>query len=150
MSLTVKDQPTKDELAERLDFTFELLSRGLHKSEIKKQIRAKYGDLSARTIESYLSRAREKVLLLIQSNKNTVRAESYAFYEAMQRDGNATVREKILARERIDKLLGLDAPTNININHLDKEIEEQLARLGLAEEASLSQETKDDFTADAK
>lgn len=36
------------------------------------------------------------------------RAEAYAFYCSILRDPNATVQEQLTARERIDKLLGLD------------------------------------------
>lgn len=98
---------------EREDYVFEMLSRGLHKSVIKKSFRARFDEdglpTPARTIENYIARARERVLLVLSRTREEERAQSVAFYEAMARDETATVGELIRARERIDKLLGLEA-----------------------------------------
>ncbi|QDT44552.1 hypothetical protein Pan241w_46640 [Gimesia alba] len=40
--------------------------------------------------------------------KKQHRAEAYVFYRNILRDPNATVQEQLTARERLDKLLGLD------------------------------------------
>lgn len=103
-------KPTQEEIQEREDLMYELLSRTILKSQIKKQFRKKYGDVSPRTIDRYLSRARARQLAEAGTSKDEMRAESRAFYEAMARDPQSDPRSKLIARERIDRLFGLDAP----------------------------------------
>jgi len=105
-------RPTSQEIQEREDLAFDLLSRCYHKSQIKKHFKEKYS-CDARTVERYLSRARKRMDVQAAQGKSMLRAESFAFYSSVLRDNRATPREKILARERIDKLYGLDAPVKI-------------------------------------
>lgn len=44
----------------------------------------------------------------LNKDKPDLRAEAYVFYRNILRDPNATVHEQLTARERLDKLLGLD------------------------------------------
>lgn len=103
-------RPTQAEEQEREDFAYELICRSLLKSVIKAQFRKKFGDLSPRTIEGYLARARTRILAEAQRTKDEMRADSRAFYDAVTRDPQADHRSKLIARERIDRLFGLDAP----------------------------------------
>lgn len=52
--------------------------------------------------------ARQKMQQAIESELNHYRAEVYAFYRSILRNPESTAHEKLLARERMDKLLGLD------------------------------------------
>lgn len=45
--------------------------------------------------------------------KEVFRCESLSFYEAKMTDSKATVAEQIRARQRVDELLGLDAPKQV-------------------------------------
>jgi hypothetical protein len=113
-------RPTEEEEQEREDFAFELLSRCLHKSQIKKQFIARY-EVTARTVEKYLSRARERMVAEARQGRDDLRAESLSFYYTILRSGEATPREKISARERIDRLFGLDMPIKIAPTSVDGE-----------------------------
>jgi hypothetical protein len=100
-------RPTKAQIEERIQACVKLLSQGKRKEEIKKAVMRQY-DVVARTVEVYLSRAR--VILLKQSQKSATehRADSYALYLEIASDTKAARRDRIKARERIDKLLGLE------------------------------------------
>lgn len=90
----------------------EMLTRGLKKHQIKAAFLKEYGT-GARTVERYLQRAR--AVLRAESGKDTADhvSESYGFYRSVLNNANATVREKILAQECIDKLLGLRKPFKV-------------------------------------
>lgn len=121
-------QPTSAELQEREDLAFDLLSRCFHKSQIKKHFKERY-NCSARTVEKYLSRARGRMAIQAQQAKGDLRAESLAFYLSVLRNNAATVKDKLLARERIDRLYGLDAPLKIkDVTEADK-LKEQAKEL---------------------
>lgn len=110
MAETVR--PTRGQEEAREDYAFELLSRALHKSQIKTLFQKKF-DCSARTVERYLARARARMIELSGKSKEEHRQEALAFYLSCLRHPEATVKEKVYARERIDKLLGLDAPQQV-------------------------------------
>jgi hypothetical protein len=52
-------RPTRQEYRERVALTRSLLAERLPKADIKRALRQRYGDLSPRTIERYIHRARE-------------------------------------------------------------------------------------------
>jgi hypothetical protein len=90
------------------------LSRRLHKCDIKALLKKQYG-LEPRSVERVLARARER---LIERSNKTVdhhRDDAYAFYDAIIRDSAAPIRFKILAQERIDRLLGLQRPERLEL-----------------------------------
>jgi len=126
-------RPPVDEQIEREEYTFELLSLGFQKGEIKRRFRERFSrdgeHIGARTIERYLARARERLLSLTGKTGQEWTAESLAFYLAQSINPQARPREQILARERIDSLLGLDAPTRIAVQDMDAMIEKELARI---------------------
>lgn len=110
------DRPTKEEIEEREDFAFELLSRALLKSQIKTLFIKKYA-CTARTFEKYLSRARARMIELSGKDKAEHIQDAIAFYTSAMRNGEATVREKILARQALDALLALNAPQEHKVEH---------------------------------
>lgn len=82
-----------------------------------------------RTVDRIVARARAELLVRLGRSKETFRSESLAFYEAKARDKEASVSDQIRARERIDKLLGLDAPTRSELSGPDGEPVEISAQL---------------------
>lgn len=72
-------------------------------------VAAEYG-ISSRTVERYLRRAREQMVEETGQPKDVLRAESVEFYRTVCQDSDAEDRDRIKARERIDKVLGLEAP----------------------------------------
>jgi hypothetical protein len=106
-------KPTTDEVAERIELCRSMLLRRVPKSTIKKAFRQRFGtELSANTIEGYLGRAREAMLIDLTRGKQALRADSLAFYESILADPNAPYRDKVRAQERIDKLMGLEDKSN--------------------------------------
>jgi hypothetical protein len=100
-------KPDRAEQEERVAFTVFLLSRHARKSEIKRLLKARFG-VSARTCERLLARARGLLRESTGAPPQEHRLRSYAFYLSVIRDPAATLREKMLAQKRIDKLLGLE------------------------------------------
>lgn len=100
--------PTAAEMAARVEYARQLLAGGAYKSTIAAALRAKFGPLCARTVEVYLSRAREKIHAAAHDGRVELRCESLAFYRSIIADPKADHRDKLKARERIDKLLALE------------------------------------------
>lgn len=109
-------RPTKADHARRLELVRKLLLARCAKWEIKKVLYAQFG-IKARTAERYLSRARDQLLKELDRPKKDHVSDAYEFYVGIIRSKTATAREKILAQDRIDKLLGLEAPTRSKHEH---------------------------------
>lgn len=106
-------KPTNDEIAERIELCRSMLLRRVPKSTIKRAFRQRFGaDIDHGTIERYLTRAREVMLTDLTRGRQTQRANSLALYESVLADPAVTVRDKVKAQERIDKLLGLEDKSN--------------------------------------
>jgi hypothetical protein len=105
-------QPTKDEIHERLNFITRLIPKARTKSEIKAAFRLQYGDMSARNIERYITKAYALMQEgLSASDKDEMRVQSLVFYRSIILRPDATDRDKIRAQAQIDKLMGLAAPS---------------------------------------
>ena len=106
-------KPTTDEIAERIELCRSMLLRRVPKSTIKRAFRQRFGaDIDHGTIERYLTRAREAMLIDLTRGKQALRADSLAFYESILADSKAPCRDKVRAQERIDKLMGLEDKSN--------------------------------------
>jgi hypothetical protein len=101
-------RPTEQELEERIVVTSRALCRGLTKHEIKRAITSQYR-VGWRTVETYLSRARALLIEESGRTRQQLVAEAFGFYNSVL-SSNASTADKIRARERIDRLFGLDAP----------------------------------------
>lgn len=97
-----------------------MLGMAKYTSEIKKAVQQKYG-LSTRSVQRYITRARREMVKHTKSSIEDHVAEAYYFYRGILTDENSTQRDRLRARERIDKLLGLDSPTRTHKKelHLD-------------------------------
>ena len=111
-----RKKTTNSELATRVEATIELIAKGYPTAIIKRELRAKFGSLSARTCASYISRAREELLKGCGLTREQLRAESFAFYQNVICDPGSTTAVRIKARERIDRLFGLEAPIQAHLS----------------------------------
>ncbi len=66
-----------------------------------------------KTVDNIFARARKEMMERLGRPKEVFRCESLSFYEAKMTDSKATVTEQIRARQRVDELLGLDAPKQV-------------------------------------
>ncbi len=107
--MSTGNKPTRKEYDTRIDAVAKLLVQGAKKGEIKKQAKDQWG-VSARTVENYLARARERLIAEMDEPKEVLVLQALHIYEAVINDGESYGMEKIKARERIDKLLGLESP----------------------------------------
>ena len=132
---------------EAVDLCVELLARRMTKGAIKAALKTQF-DVAARSCETVLARAREEMLERSGRDKGQHRTDALAFYEAVLRDegsptvelspavkdesGNVVVpavirparpapsaREKLHAQERIDRLLGLEVPQQVQLTGAD-------------------------------
>ena len=103
---------TKAETERRIEAAMTLLGRGLRDGEIKRVLAAQF-HIPPRTAERYITRGRRALLERLGRTKEEMRAGSLAFYEGVLSDTKATTRDKLLARKRIDDLLGLDEPKRL-------------------------------------
>lgn len=105
----IQKRPDSDETQSRVEYTAFLLARRIYKSDIKRLLMRKY-NIKARMCEIYISKAKE---LLIQDSGQTReqhRLQSLRFYESVLGGPDAELRDRMWAQERIDRLLGLEAP----------------------------------------
>ena len=96
--------------AERVALARQLLNARWRKGRIKEAMNAKYG-LAPRTCEKYLKLARDQLVSESGQSQLEHKADAYGFYISVIEDDKSTVREKLVAQERIDKLMGLECPT---------------------------------------
>lgn len=96
-------------MAERIEFIRSAIVKRKPKSVIKSEFTEKFGKVSPRTIERYLSRARELILSTAADSRDWFRAQSLALYGSILSGDKVKVRDRIKAQERIDKLLGLES-----------------------------------------
>lgn len=113
-------KPTKDEGEQIQAYVITLLGRMKRPGEIKKDVANLFG-LEPRSVERYLSRARKEMRTETGKDKAEHRTDALYFYRSILEDNEASHRDKIRARERIDKLLAIDLPSvvhgeNVNLN----------------------------------
>jgi len=98
---------------QRVKRCVDLLVNGTYKHEIKRQLKVEYG-VSTGTVERYLHRARTILVTELEKDRSFARGESLSFYRKILEDPMADPELKLKARERIDKLLGLNEPTLVH------------------------------------
>lgn len=119
-TVAARKTASAEDLGERIEYVASLLGGGLLKSEVKDAIRQRYGDdLSARTLETYVSRARELVVKWTGQTKDEHVVEAVAFYRSVLASPTAKMREKLIARERLDLLLDLEPSKKFDLRGKD-------------------------------
>jgi hypothetical protein len=109
---------SKDEQAEACAIALDMLAARRYKSEISGVLRRKF-NLSAQNAQRYISWARRRLCQIVSQSHKKQKIASYGLYLSVLRDLASSPREKVLAQQRIDQLLGLDAPirmANFNLN----------------------------------
>lgn len=81
----------------------------VQRSQLHKELTARW-QCHWKTVDRIVGRARAELIKRLERSKEIFRSESLAFYEALCVDPKASVADKTRARQRIDDLLGLDAP----------------------------------------
>ena len=85
-----------------------MIGLGKYASEIKTAIADQF-HLSPRSVERFITSARREMLEHVEMPLEQHRADSYYFYRSIIDAPESTTRERMQARERIDKLLGSDS-----------------------------------------
>jgi len=128
-------KPSAEELRDRVEFTVFLLSRRLYKCDIKRILKKRY-NVEFRACEDYLARARKILLEDTGRTREQHRIESLRLYESIVAGDGSSVRDILHAQERIDKLLGLEAPQkhDVTTNHRAEDLsDDELAAIIAAE-----------------
>jgi len=100
-------KPTKKQYIKRIKLCADLLGRGYRKCDIKLILSRQY-DIGYRTCENYLSRARAMLLDELGISREEARSRSVDLYRSVMKDETASNRERLLACQRLDKVLGLE------------------------------------------
>jgi len=103
-----KKRATKEEKEEIQTHVLRLLAGGNYPSDIKRVIASKY-EMSPRSVEGYISRARADLLEQIGIRTEEHRANAYGFYRSMMKNKKLAPKDRLKAQERIDRLLGLES-----------------------------------------
>lgn len=113
MTTLSKMKISKEQQIQLVRLIKKLLGMGNYSSEIKQVVVQEYG-LSTRSVERYITRARREMVQRTNVSFAEHRAEAYYCYRGILNNPNVTLREQLRARERIDKLFGLDSPAHIH------------------------------------
>lgn len=84
-----------------------MLTHGHFTGDIKDAISEKFR-ISGRSVERYITRARREMQQEVENYLERHRADSFFFYRSIVDNPNSADRDRLRARERIDKLLSLD------------------------------------------
>ena len=85
-----------------------MIGLGRYASEIKTAIADQF-HLSPRSVERFLTSARSEMRARMETPLEQHRADSFYFYRSIIESTESSTRERMQARERIDKLLGSDS-----------------------------------------
>lgn len=115
-----RGRPTDAVLDQRVGEAITVLSERptIHRCQIHEMFCDRW-DVHWKTVDRIVDRARKRMMERLGRSKEIFRCESLAFYEAMTKNPEATVAEKIHARKRIDDLMGLDAPRRAEMSGPD-------------------------------
>ena len=109
----------QSEYDERIARTMELIGTCPHKRDIKQALRDEFDpNMSFRTIDRYIQRARAIIIAAMTGERQALIADQVMAYRAIAFDkkgSNAIARVRAL--ERIDRLLGLEAPRRAVVGH---------------------------------
>lgn len=106
----------------------DMLAFGYRKSEIKRTVKSKW-NISTHTVERYIARAREEMLEAMEKTQMEHIAESIEFWQKIARNLKAPLAERRKARENIERLMGIRAPTQIIMQRAEQEVTEEEERL---------------------
>ncbi|QDT42222.1 hypothetical protein Pan241w_23030 [Gimesia alba] len=112
-----------------------MISHGHFTCDIKTAIAEKF-TISRRSVERYITRARREMQQEVENYLERHRAESFFFYRSIADSPHSADRDRLRARERIDKLLSLDTqapsendPADFKLEDLKKMTDEEFDAL---------------------
>jgi hypothetical protein len=120
-----RPQASRAEKERLIRLTDALLSAGTHRWDVYNVLKTEY-DMSKRQATRYIAWATKQILARTNLPEDLHRADSLAFYQSVIQDQKATIREKILARNSIDRLLGLPKPQRIAVSD-DRSVDKSMA-----------------------
>lgn len=133
MAKSKSKRPTPEEKQERVEMARQLIGQGLYRSEIKRQLSDEYG-ITTRSAERHITDAIKSIRESVERSDADQIGDAIAFYEQIIRDKNASHVAKIKARERMDKILGIEVTRHaISMNYKEK-----LEELGVDPETAMS------------
>lgn len=108
----------KATMEERTEAVIKVLRKhpGILKGDLRRWIKRKFR-VEWRMAEEYIARARSELILRIERRKEELRADSAAFYEGVLETKGETTTDRLRARERLDKLLGLESKVQLEVEH---------------------------------
>ncbi|QDV17567.1 hypothetical protein Pan153_22200 [Gimesia panareensis] len=98
---------SQEERKQVIRLIIKLISLSKDTTDIKQAVSEKY-NLSRRSVERYITSARREMVKQVNLPPEVHRAESLYFYLSVINDPKSTQRDRIRARERIDRLLDID------------------------------------------
>lgn len=139
-----KKKPTVDDIEARIEEVVVMLSKGMRTGKIKRLIGNRYL-VKHRQINLYIARARARIYARRDSPRNEIQADSLAFYELVASGGikDSSVRDRLVARKRVDELLGLDEPKRIELSgRVDTDSEMRELMVKAATDKDLSEDAR--------
>ena len=103
-----RQRVTKQQRTLILRLIKKMIGLGKYASEIKTAIADQF-HLSPRSVERFLTSARNEMRARVEIPLEQHRADSFYFYRTIIDSPESSTRERMQARERIDKLLGSDS-----------------------------------------
>lgn len=139
-------KPTEEQQEERIALAVDCIAHCVHKHQIKEALRklaekqmpeaynGKREELSARTIETYISRARDRMASQGAQSAGDRFRSIVAYYESVLRNPKASIREKLEAQRELARMYGVDQPGRVLFNPnpekavVDTEVDERETR----------------------
>lgn len=97
----------------RVALCAKMLSEGWKKHQVYGVLKEKYG-IRSWQCQKYVTRARRYLHDLAQKSRDQAKGESLEFYLSVVRDQTADIETRLRAQARIDKILGLEEPMQVN------------------------------------
>lgn len=120
-----RSKASQAEYAERVTACILLIGKGHRDGEIKRIISKTFG-VAPRTVEHYLCRARAELREDLGRDPEDHAAEAIESYRRILQSEDSRPIDKIKARERIDKILGLEKSTLVHVHRADPEAQVRL------------------------
>ena len=107
----------KEVMALKVRVAKDLLCRGSHRRDIRKALLDQFG-IQWRAADRAIRRAREELLVELETTKEEQQAIALANYKSCLVDPEASVRDRIAAQDKICKLLALYPPPQAQMVHV--------------------------------
>lgn len=103
-----KRRATRNEAERRIVEAGHMIAEGMSDAAIRHQMSERHG-ISQRSVIRYITESRKRARQAIRREMEELVSESCAFYYSVIQSPGATVTEKIHARKRLDRILGLES-----------------------------------------